>query len=481
MKGSVLCFSLIGIMLSGCAVGPIYQVPDIDVPVEWHTEVPATVETTCFNETPWWESLADPILNSLMSYAVLQNLDLQIAATRVLMARREVTAKKADLYPHIDGSMAPGHLYYSKDALVNGLLGNVCPKKSHVKRNINFFELGFDAEWELDLFGHTAHEIAASKAHAEASENALCSAWVTLSAEIAKNYIQLRGLQHKLHIAKSAVDAQREMMELTEELVGRGLLTQSDESLAKAEWSTLKAVSPMIEFDIARTIYRLSILLGYNPGDLCDYLSCLSPLPCLPDQNPIGIPSELLRRRPDIQKAERDLAAATERVGAAVASLYPKLSLRGFIGDIATSTSKLFSPTSTTWLAGPLLLAPIFNSRLLQQDVDYSKLATREALYTYQKTILDALEEAESGIAAFKAQNERFQLITEAHQHSISAWKYAQDLYARGLEDNFAVIKAQKSMLTTKESCIQTKVDLLMSYVALYKALGGSWGCMENN
>lgn len=494
------CAPLLAAALSGCAVGPVYHTPGLDIPVEWHHQMPvapqafcgedARVEDVCVEDVPvtkvcaeeviWWESLNDPILSSLMSYAGSQNLDLKIAATRVLMARTEVVGKKADLYPRIDGSIAPGHLYYSKDALVNGLLGNVCSKKSHVKRNINFFELGFDAEWELDLFGRTAHEIAATKAHAEATEDSLCSIWVTLTAEIAKNYIELRGLQHKLEIAKAAVTTQIEVSSLTQELVGRGLLNQADESLAMAEVSTLKAAAPLIEFDIDRTIHRLSILLGYNPADLFECLSCISTLPSVPNNNIIGLPSELLRRRPDIKRAERELAAATERVGSAIASLYPRFSLRGFIGDIATTTGKIFNPASTTWLAGPQLLAPIFNSRLLQQDVDYSKLVTKEALYTYQKTVLDALEEAESGIAAFKAQTDRFSYIKEAYQHSISAFTYAQDLYDRGLKDNFSAIKARKFMLSTKNSFIQTEVDLLISYVALYKALGGNWevvGC----
>ena len=419
-----------------------------------------------------------------MAYAAEQNLDLKIAAIRVLEARAEANAKKGDLYPHIDGSANYGHVYYSKDALINGLLGTALPvDPNHVKRNVNFYEVGFDAEWEIDFFGLTAHEIAALKAHEEAVQETLCGVWVTLSAEIAKNYIELRGLQQRLQIMKNAIDTKAQAMELTQELLERKVVNESDYSLIQAEWSALKAELPSIELSIARAIHRISILLGYSPGDLYDCLSTYYPLPELPCQFSIGIPSDLLRRRPDIRKAERELAAATERVGSAIAELFPRFSLLGFLGEISTKAGSLFTPNSATWYAGPQILVPIFNSRLLLQAVNYNKLVTQEALYTYQKTVLEALEESENAIASFRLEKECLQYLVDAYQYNQNALGFAEELYQRGVNDNFEVAKAKQSLFSAEDAKIQSQVSLLLNYVSLYKALGGCWDdncCLED-
>lgn len=222
-------------------------------------------------------------------------------------------------------------------------------------------------------------------------------------------------------------------------------------------------------------IHRLSILLGLPPAELYECLSCYQPLPAVPIGCAAGVPSELLRRRPDIRKAERELAAATERIGSAVAALYPRFSLRGFMGDISTCVGSLFTPGSFSWLAGPQILVPIFNSRLLVQDVIYNKISTQQAIYVYQKSIIEALEEAENAMAAYHMQEKHFQHLRQAYQHHDDALAFAKDLYDRGLQDTFSVIKAREPFLKAEEALMQAQVDLLTSYVSLYKALGGCW------
>lgn len=472
-----LCQSVLSIFfLAGCTVGPVYETPEVEIPCDWHSEVPLGFNTASSEDLIWWKCLQDPILNELMIYAAAQNMDLKIAAIRVLQARAEIKAKKGDLYPHIDGSANYGHVYYSKDALINGLLGTALPvDSSHVRRNVNFYELGFDAEWEIDFFGLTTHEIAALKAHEEAVQESLCGIWVTLSAEIAKNYIELRGFQRRLQITKNAIEVKALEIQLTQELLEREILNESDYSKVQAQWSALKGEVPLIELSIARSIHRISILLGYPPGELFDCLSACCPLPDLPYEICIGIPSELLRRRPDIRKAERELAAATERVGSAIAELFPRFSLRGFVGDISTQAGSLFSPSSATWYAGPQILVPIFNSRLLLQEVNYNKMVTQEALYTYQKVVLEALEESENAIASFRFEEERFQHLKDAFQINQGATVFAKELYQRGVNDNFEVAKAKQSLLSAEDVMVKSQVELLLNYVSLYKALGGSW------
>lgn len=466
------CFVFI---ISGCTVGPKYQVPEIEIPCEWHSETPSSINCSSSEETVWWESLQDPLLNELIACSAAQNLDLQIAANRVLQARAESKAKKADLYPRLDGSANYGHIYCSKEALTDGLLSNA-KKESHVKRNFNFYEIGFDAEWELDFFGLTKHEIAAVKAREEAVQENLCAVWVTLSAEIAKNYIELRGYQLRRETAKRNSEVQAEAIQLTQELLERGVVNESDHSRLKAEWNGLQGELTQFEYHISRAIHRISILLGYTPGELFECLSVGAALPDLPDELSIGIPSELLRRRPDIRKAERELAAATERIGSAIAGLFPRFSLRGFIGDISTHAGSLFNPASATWFAGPQVLVPIFNSRLLLQEVEYNKIVTQEALIVYQKTVLEALEEAENAIVAFKSEEKRLHYLREALQYNQKALTFTKELYQKGVNDLFGVVNAQKILLTAEDAVVQSQVNLLLNYISLYKALGGSWG-----
>jgi multidrug efflux system outer membrane protein len=464
------------LLVVGCSVGPVYEPPEMDLPSEWHSGISTTLNSDASENVVWWKCLQDPILDELMAYAAIQNLDLQMAAIRVMQARVEANGKKGNLYPHVDGSVNYGHVSYSKDALVNGALSSTLPiDRQHAKRNLNFFELGFDAEWEIDFFGYTAHEIAALKAREEALQENLCSVWVTLSAEIAKNYIELRGLQQRLVLATKHVDVQTDVVKLTTELLERGLVNESDVSDAKSEWNRVKSEIPAIELNISRAIHRISILLGYLPGDLFELLSCQMPLPCLPKESSIGVPSELLRRRPDIKKAEREVAAATERVGSAIAALFPRFSLRGFLGDITTHTGSLFSPSNVTWYAGPQVLVPIFNSKLLLQDVKYNRLATQEALLFYQKTVLEALEESENAIAAYQCQEQRLSYLTSAHQEATQALEHARSLYKKGVHDLFTVSKFQRSSLITEELMMQNQAELLLNYISLYKALGGSW------
>ncbi|MDP1880791.1 MAG: efflux transporter outer membrane subunit, partial [Parachlamydiaceae bacterium] len=363
----------------------------------------------------------------------------------------------------------------------DGLIGTVIPVKGkHVKRNVDFYELGFDAEWEIDLFGFTKHEIAALQAQSEAVQETLNGAWITLSAEIARNYIQLRGLQFQLETSLHLIELDNESLKLTNELSERGIINDSDLNHSLAQLNLLKAEIPSIQANITQTIYRLSVLLGKMPGELENCLSLYGHLPEIPKEISIGIPSELLRRRPDIVKAEREVAAATEKEGSAIAALFPRFSLRGFLGDIATKPGSLFSPSSATWLAGPQLLLPIFNSRLLEQDVEYSKRATQEALINYQKTVLEAIEESENTIVAFQQSEQKWLYLHEAQKNESHSLDYAYELYQKGSIDKFELIKAQKALLSTENLLMKNKIEQLNNYIALYKALGGSWGCSQS-
>ena len=458
--------TLLIIVLSGCSVGPKYTPPCDDLPCTWSATPSEKIQQSSCEDSEWWHNFNDPVLNQLIDLASSQNLDLQIAAIRILQARTELTGKKAELYPRLDGSAACGYACLPKHIV-----------KHCLKRTTNFYEVGFDAEWEIDLFGMKAHEIKAAQAQIEATQENLCGMWLTLSAEIAKNYITLRHDQLRLNLLQESAQLQIEWIARIQQLSARGFNSEIDFNNAQGELHALQAQIPPVQLTIDQTINRLSILLGYNPGDLVEFLTPYKALPELPCSQSIGLPSDLLRRRPDILKAERELAAATEKVGSAIAALFPRFSLRGFIGDIATHSGHLFNPSSATALAGPQLLVPIFNSRLLMQSVEYNKLETQVALLNYQKTVLEALEEAENSIAAYASEEKRNNELAEALQNYRNSAQFTEQLYGRGLNDFASVVLAQKSLLSAQAEFAQSQATLLLNSIALYKAIGGGWSC----
>lgn len=446
------------LLLTGCTLQRPYSPPEMEVPCTWHSEIPETLSVDCSD----LEGFQDPYLEELLELALDQNLDVQMAGIRVLKARAVANAKKGDLYPHVDASFTAGDI---QSRTLQKLL------ECHARKNISFYELGFDAEWEIDFFGKTAYEICALKAEAEASYADLNAIWVTLSGEIAKNYIELRGLQAKEGIVEEQQAIQQQEVNLAEDLVLRGALNPQELSEKRTALGVLQAERLAIEQNEAVAIHRLSILVGLAPGELFECLAEREPLPMLPCNSPIGLPSELLQRRPDIQRAERRLAAATAQVGSAIASLFPRISLWGFIGDISTS----FSHSSFTWALGPKILVPIFNSRLILQDVEYNKLSTQEALYHYQKTVLEALEEAENALFAFRTSSEQRQILEEAYAAALLQQQHEEEMHKRGMNSYFAVAAVTKNTLNKYQALLQAEVDQLIHYLAIYKALGGTW------
>ncbi len=454
------------LLLSGCSLQEPYRFPELDIPCEWQTKLPDEEHDECFN---WWNHLNDPMLSALMLMASEGNLDLQIGMMRVLQARTEANGKYGDLYPRLDGSFNCGHVSFNKKIL-DSLVRKSCLNNS----SLSFFEIGFDAEWELDFFGKTQYDIAAAKAHAEGIEEDLSGVWVTVSAEIARNYVELRGLQSRRELLLERVEIGSQELTLNEELKSRGLIKTQDLNQLIANQSTLEAELPNLQLNISKAINRISILLGYNPGDLAEYLSCYQPID-VPCTAPIGLPSELLQRRPDIRKAERELASATEKIGSAIASLFPRFSLWGFVGDISTKGGTLFDSSSFTWGVGPSVVVPIFNSKLLLQDVEYNKLATQEALYNYQKTVLEALEEAENAIAAYSAGETTLDHIRKASQVIQESEAQEAELKAKGVSSTLSLITVRKQALLAKDQEIQEVTSQLIRYITVYKTLGGAW------
>ncbi len=468
----------VSLFLYGCQLNPPYTPPMIDVPVQWHSRM-SEDSTSC--EDPsyflWWQSLEDPLLESLIVRAKQNNLDLSIAGIRILETRQERMGIKSQSLPHIDGSITGGHLYCSKEGLVDGVLKTLFPDCHHhkVKRNVNFFEIGFDADWEIDLFGANKHAAHAVDAKIEMAEEALYDIWITLSAEIARNYIELRSFQQQLTIIEENIEIQKESIYLLQQLEIIGDVSAFDLLAPQEQLQMAAAQKTVVYNQIQRVIHRLSILVGSFPDSLFCELSLVQSLPSLPQEKPIGLPSELLRRRPDIRKAERNVAAASETLSSSIAALFPRLSLYGFIGNISTQLHSLPNSASTTWFGAPQLLFPIFNSRLLTQDVKWNKLETRIALFEYQKTVLLALEEVENGISTFTQEEKRNQHLLELRNIHEESSLLTFDLYQRGIVGYLEVLNKRQALLNAENTLLQGQEKLILSYISLYKALGGGW------
>lgn len=323
-KGHFNCWqSLLLLFLSGCTMGPRYEPPVMNIPEEWQTIPPEQNESPSLENFIWWQSLNDPVLDDLIQRAAQQNLDLSIASTRIMEARTALKGKKGELYPRLDGSLTAGHFYTGNQHLIREFVGCSSDHSHSGKRNLNFFEAGFDASWEIDLFGAVKHEVSASQAKLESVEESYRDAWITLSAEVARNYIEMRSLQQKRNLLMENIASQKDSISLANELSSIGFSSALDLLEAEEQLTAFEAQRPIADLSIEKSLHRLAILLGDVPGSLNCELSVPGNLPRLPCQQPIGLPSELLRRRPDIRQAERELAASTELVGAAVASLFP--------------------------------------------------------------------------------------------------------------------------------------------------------------
>ena len=458
---------LLALFLSSCQTACFDEPEMIPVPCEWHSPLSQGMDESPVDNFIWWNSFQDPLLDSLMERAACQNLDLVIAYLRILEVRRE--EKGTIPYPRLDASLAGGHLGFNKE-LLNHLF-----KETHARKgSIDFFEIGFDAEWEIDLFGIKEHEMKAIHAKLESLEEGHSALWVSLSSEVAKNYIQLRGEQNHLKLIEMNIQLEQESHYLVEGLSFAGMADSINEWEAQEKVSLLKAREEELKLSIDKTIFRLSILLGESPGELFDELCERGALPLLPCNKQIGVPSELLCRRPDIRQKERELAQASEEIAVAVVSRFPRLSLTGFLGEICALSSSSF-----TWFLAPNILLPIFNSRLITQDVELNQIKASAALIEYRKTVLNALEETETAIASFHYDLEKKAHLAKAKEASQEVYYLTSSLYDQGFKSYLDLLIAHRSLLEREESLIDSEIELLLDYIALYKALGGAWDCRK--
>jgi NodT family efflux transporter outer membrane factor (OMF) lipoprotein len=454
---------LVLIPLTGCMVGPNYQEPPAKVPGSF-----ANVDRTGFSngevEVTWWRGFNDERLNRLIELGLAGNHDLRIATARLREARALRSEVEFDRYPTVTSQGS-----YSRNRQSEVLAPGVRD------RDLDLYNVGFDAIWELDFFGRVRRSIEAATATAEAQEAARRDVIVSLLSEIARNYLELRGAQNQLDVARRNAQNQRETLNLTVRLLEAGRGTELDTSRAQAQLNATLATIPPLESTIKRAIYRLGVLTGQQPTASEQELSEAVPVPEIPKIVALGQPEDLLRRRPDVRVAERSLAATTASIGIAVADLFPRVTFIGSVAFEAGSFSNIGSRGSDSFSFGPRISWAAFDLGRVRARIRQADARAEAALAQYEQRVLIALEETEDALVDFGRQQMRRDYLRESAQASEKATALARLRYQYGVADFLTVLDAERTLLQAQDQLAQSETNTATAIVAVYKALGGGW------
>ncbi len=463
----LLFLLLAGILLcGGCfMVGPDYSPPETAAPETWHTPLAGGLETGKIDPVKlasWWRALDDSLLEKLETQAMAGNHDLRIARSRIREARARWGITRAGLFPRLDARGSFKEYRQSEEYYGTG-------------DKERLYRAGFDAGWELDIFGGTRRAMEAAEAEVAATRENLNDVLITLQAEVAFNYLLLRTDQARLKAARGNIKTQQETCNLNRSLYEAGLIDKLalEQSLFNLEHTRSRV--PALETGIERSCNRLAVLLGVAPGTLQAELTPYRTIPDLPAELAVGIPAETLRRRPDIRRAERNLAAATARIGQATADLYPRFHLVGTIGLESLSYDKLWRWASRSWGYGPGISWNIFDAGAIRRNIEVQTELQKQALAAYEKTLLLAREEVENAIVAYAREQQRRQYLTAAVASADEAIRLARDQFQAGLVDFNNVLITQLSLLALQDELAQSNGLAAANLVRLYKALGGGW------
>jgi multidrug efflux system outer membrane protein len=462
-----LCLAL----LNACSVGPDYILPETNLP-ETFSQAAHSEFSAKSVELNWWTLFDDQELTGLVGQAIQHNYDLATARANLQEARALYLQAGLNLVPTVTS-----HANYTEQKRSMGALNN----RSYVPRELKLFNTGFDAFWEIDFFGRVRRDFEASHDEVDAQEASLRDLSVSLIAEVARNYFELRGLQNQLKVTKENAKIQSETWTITRARVENGRGTELDTARALAQLETTKASIPPLESAIQQAIHRISVLTGQFPGALDQKLSRSAALPKLPETLQIGTPSELLRRRPDIRIAERTLAASTARIGVAVADLFPRVTFVGSISLEANTLSGLSATGSESYSVGPKISWAALDLGRVYARIKAADAHTEADLAQYRQTVLNALEETENALVNYNRERARQKLLASAAKASKKARELAHLRFDAGITDFLTVLDAESRLLLDQESLAQSETAAATALAALYKALGGGWEATTNS
>jgi NodT family efflux transporter outer membrane factor (OMF) lipoprotein len=455
--------------LAGCTVGPDYVEPETETPDAWHTAAVEGLEEGEATLQTWWNVFNDEKLTELVLRSAEGNLDLRSALWRVEEVRALRGVVASNRKPQV-GFSADANRSLPSD---NGPLGEIAPEEGFEADNL--FAAGVGASWELDVFGRIRRQVEAADAATDASVEAYRDVLVSLYAETALAYVNVRASQERLRIAHTNVETQENTLQLTKDRFDSGLVSALDVAQAESNLANTYSLIPVIERDLNEALNRLAVLLGENPGALHAELATEVPIPHEPEAVTMGLPTELLRQRPDVRRAERMLASQTAQIGIATADLYPTFSLAGFLGLEALSAGDLASGDSVTWNVGLPIRWNIFAGGRIRSQIRAEEARTNQLLAGYEQTVLDALEESENAMVAYVKEVERRERLSQA----VNATQRSLDLvltqYTAGLTDFQNVLDTQRTLLLREDELAVAEGLVVGNLVRLYRALGGGW------
>ena len=461
---AALSLATAGCMLAGRDyVPPESAAPDAFSAVA-RTDEPYRVDAA------WWESFGDGMLTELVETAAASNLDLRIAAARIREARALRLERALDLAPRITAESG-----YTRSRVSEDRLGGSDATAFSIDRDLELFDAGFDASWELDLFGRVRRSVEARTADLQAAEEEYRDVLVSVQAEVARNYFELRGTQARLEVAHLNAANQQSTLDLTIALLEGGRGTDFDVSRARAQLTNTLASIPPLETALARAMHRLGVLTGRPPAALMGELDLAEGLAQLPRLESVGSPRELLRRRPDVRNAERALAAAVARRGVAVADLFPRVTFIGNVGLEASSLGGLGDSGSGTFSFGPRITWAALDLGRVRARIDASDARANAALALYERTVLGALEDAENAFVDFARELLRRDQLRISAQASAHASRLARERYRFGVSDFLTVLDAERTLLEAQDRLVESETRTATALVAVYKALGGGW------
>jgi len=479
--GTAVSVTLVGSLagsLAGCAVGPNYRTPATPPPQTYAASGSVSPPAAPAQPTPelrsWWRVFNDPELDSLIGRAVQANPNLQVALDRLQAARTYEIGTFSVLLPQGEASAGAGHGTGSDLGRGRASQQLVSAVPGVGGQQVNALG-GFDAVWELDIFGKYRRELEAARADAQAVAADRDAVLVAVIADVARAYIDLRGLQARSAALHASIRVLEQSLNIVNERFSRGITNELDVTLAKRELQTLVAQVAPLDAQIDAAQYAIATLLGQYPETLVAELNPPGMLPSLPSQLDAGTPVDLLRRRPDIREAERLLAASTARIGAAEGNLFPQVALTGAVGYAHLTGGGLPNAGQHVWAAGPAAAWPLLDFGALDAQLQIARLETRSQLVSYKATIQKAVQEVDTALSGYKAEQSSMVAMEEALVAGKRAVELAQERYTRGLTDFLNVVDAERAEYALEDQYALTQTQACEQLIAFYRALGGGW------
>ncbi|WP_422003222.1 efflux transporter outer membrane subunit [Reyranella sp.] len=459
--------------IAGCTVGPDYEAPAIDVPPAWSGNSSQSSAVT----EQWWQGFADETLVQLVSGASAQNLDVAQAVDRLTEARAQLRVTRSGAFPSVS-AQASGTVSRGLNYSGAGQASNSTTVATSSGETVTTSVVGnesFDVSWEIDLWGKVRRSTEASAADRDAAIADIASARLAVIGDIAKAYIDLRTAQTRTAVAESAVARYRDTLHLTRLRSDAGLGARSDVAKAEGALAAAEATLPPLRSSAEEARHKIALLMGKAPRDLDGLLSAARPMPRFSGLIDAGIPADLLRRRPDLVKSERKLAAATATIGVKEAARYPALSITGSLGASQSNIGGISLGIPGTWSIGPSLSLPIFNAGKLQAEVEVAVAQTDQARTAYRSAILTALQDVENALSSYRADEEKVVRLRRAERNYGDAVRLSKDLYAKGLSTYLDVLDAERSLFSTEDERASAEGQRLKDIIVLFKSLGGGW------